>query len=128
MGNIRYYGIKYPFSTENNDSIFIDLNESFTDKTKSDVLHVIFTPKGQRLRNPDFGTNLIKYIFEPSDEITLESIKEEITSNLCKWVSNIEFKDIRIEDAKDNNSKIVIVKYDVIKGNLRETNVVGVKI
>ena len=62
----KYYGIKYPFSNDNDEEIYLDLDESYKDSIKSKVLHVLFTPKGQRLRDPNFGTDLIKYfIFSP---------------------------------------------------------------
>ena len=84
---------------------------------KSRLLHVIFTPKGQRLRNPDFGTDLIKYIHEPSDDITFERLKNDITEQVYKYVPNISFKDISIyNDDNAENGKIVIIHYTINKG------------
>ena len=64
MALTQKFGIKYPFTLENDDELYMDLNMTREESLKSRLLHVIFTPKGQRLRNPDFGTDLIKYIFE----------------------------------------------------------------
>ena len=33
----QYYGIKFPFTKDNNDEIFLDLNQNFVDKAKSDM-------------------------------------------------------------------------------------------
>ena len=63
MALTQKYGIKYPFTNDNDDGTYIDLNKTFSDGIQSQVLHVIFTPKGQKLRDPDFGTDLIKYLF-----------------------------------------------------------------
>ena len=41
MGVIQKYGIKYPFTSDNDEKIFMDLNESVTEGVKSNVLHVI---------------------------------------------------------------------------------------
>ena len=123
------YGIKYPFSNENNDNVFLDLDETYEDSIKSKILHIIFTQKGHRLRNPEFGTNLIKYIFEPSVDMTFEGIKEEITTSIRKWVPNVEFTDINIlDDENSEYGKIVMVHYNVIKGKIKEQNTIGVKI
>lgn len=125
----QYYGIKYPFSDENNDEIYLDLDETYEDMIKSKILHVLFTPKGQRLRNPDFGTDLIKFIFNPSDEITLDSLKKQIKIDINKYVPNVNFTDISIyEDENNDNSRMVIVHYTITKGNKVEATSVAVKI
>lgn len=111
------YGIKYPFTLENNDEIYMDLNETLEDSLKSRLLHVIFTPKGQRLRNPDFGTDLIKYIHEPADETTYESLRNDISQQVYKYVPDVVFKDITIyDDENSENGKIVIIHYSIKKG------------
>lgn len=58
MANRQFFGIKYPFQNESEDNYYLDLNQSYEDKMKSELLHIIFTPKGQRYRNPDFGTEI----------------------------------------------------------------------
>ena len=111
------YGIHYPFTLENDDELYMDLDETMDESLKSRLLHVIFTPKGQRLRNPDFGTDLIRYIHEPSDEMTYESLRNDITQQVYKYVPDVAFKDISIyDDEKSENGKIVIIHYTIKKG------------
>ncbi len=117
MAIIQHYGIHYPFTLENDDELYIDLDNSLEESLKSRLLHVIFTPKGQRLRNPDFGTDLIKYIHEPSDETTFERLRTDITQQVYKYVPDVVFKDISIyNDDKSENGKIVIIHYTIKKG------------
>ena len=119
MALTQKYGIKYPFTLENDDELYMDLNMTKEESLKSRLLHVIFTPKGQRLRNPDFGTDLIKYIHEPSDETTFDRLRSDITQQVYKYVPDISFKDISIyNDEKSDNGKIVIIHYTIKKGNL----------
>ena len=127
MGRTQKYGIKYPFSSDNSDEIYIDLDENYVDSIKSKVLHVLFTPKGQRLRNPDFGTDLIKYIFNPKDGTTLNDIKASIKSDIGKYVPSVEFEDININN-DDENGIIVIVHYSVKKGMSKELTTIAVKL
>ena len=118
MALTQKYGIKYPFTLENNEELYMDLNLTQEDSLKSRLLHVIFTPKGQRLRNPDFGTDLIKYIHEPSDETTFERLKNDITQQVYKYVPDVSFKDISIyDDEKNENGKIVIIHYTIKRGS-----------
>lgn len=125
----QYYGIKYPFENMNLEEIYVDLNETYVDRVKSEVLHVLFTPKGQKLRNPDFGTDLIKYLFDQKDDTTFEDIKTTIKTDIGKYVNGVEFEDIRIlNDENDERGIIVVVEYSVIQGNKKEKTQVAVKI
>ena len=129
MAKTQKYGIKYPFTSDNDDGIFLDLNNTLEDGVKSRVLHVVFTPKGQKLRDPEFGTDLIKFIFSPKDEITLSKIKTEITNQIMKYVPEVEFKDIRIYESEENEHSIIVsIDYGVKKGNIMEITTVSLKI
>lgn len=129
MAVTQKYGIKYPFTSDNDNGTYIDLNDTYAEGIKSQVLHVIFTPKGQRLRDPDFGTDIIKYIFSPSDNLTLNGLKNEISKQITKYVPFVEFRDITIyKDDEENGNIIVIVEYGITKGNKTEITKVGVKL
>ena len=129
MGKKQKYGIRYPFASENNDGYFLDLNENVADGVKSQVLHVIFTPKGQKLRDPNFGTNLIKFIFNPKDDMTFAELKSEITNQIIKYVPQVEFRDINIYDSEDNGHGIIVsIEYGVKNGNKTEVTTVAVKL
>ena len=129
MGKKQKYGIRYPFASENNDGYFLDLNENVADGVKSQVLHVIFTPKGQKLRDPNFGTNLIKFIFNPKDDMTFAELKNEITNQIIKYVPQVEFRDINIYDSEDSGHGIIVsIEYGVKNGNKTEVTTVAVKL
>ena len=129
MAVTQKYGIKYPFTTDNDDGTYIDLNKTYGEGIQSQVLHVIFTPKGQKLRDPDFGTDLIKYIFSQSDSSTFGSIKAEISSQIAKYVPEVEFRDISVYNSEgDDNSIVVMVEYGVKQGNKTEVTKVAVKL
>lgn len=129
MAVTQKYGIKYPFTSDNDENTYLDLNNTFTEGIKSQVLHVIFTPKGQKLRDPGFGTNLINYIFNPSDSLTYNDVKAEITSQINKYVPSVEFRDVTVYNGEeDDHSIIVMVEYGVKKGNKTEITTVAVKL
>ena len=129
MAVTQKYSIKYPFTTDNDDGTYIDLNKTYGEGIQSQVLHVIFTPKGQKLRDPDFGTDLVKYIFSQSDSSTFGSIKAEISSQIAKYVPEVEFRDISIYNSEgDDNSIVVMVEYGVKQGNKTEVTKVAVKL
>ena len=81
-------------------------------------MHIVFTPKGQRLRNPDFGTDLIKYIFDQSDGITWESVKNEVNDSIMRWATNINLRDIQVVKSEDDDAQVFVrLDYSVTEGN-----------
>ena len=125
----QFYGIKYPFTTNNPYGYFIDLNNTMDDKVASEIAHVILTRKGTRIRRPDFGTDLIKYIFEPSDELTWEGIQTEIQDNVQKYVTNVSINSVDvIRSTTDDASIYVQIKYGVVKGATIENNEMRIKL
>ena len=125
----QYYGIKFPFTANNLDGFFLDLNEEIKDKVASEMLHVILTPKRSRIRMPDFGTDLIKYIFEGGDETTWEDIKAEASEAVKKYVPNVKINDITVVYGEEDPHAIYLdIRYSVTKGNIEENNRLVTKI
>ena len=129
MAATQLYGIKYPFTSNNEENIFLDVNDNETDYVKSKVLHVVFTPKGQKIRDPEFGTDLIKYIFSQNDDYSISEIKNEISDSIKRYVPEVDFRDFNVfKDETNENSIIVTIEYGVKVGNKTEITTVGVKI
>ena len=108
----QYYGIKFPFTKDNNDEIYLDLNENFVDKAKSDMFHAIFTPKGQRVRMPDFGTNLIQFIFEENDQMTWDKVRDEISATTEKYVPSVKVTDVMVYTECDDDHRSYVTTTD----------------
>jgi phage baseplate assembly protein W len=128
MANEQHYGIKYPFTYDNDDLVYLDLNETYEQSIQAQILHVIFTPKKQKIRDPEFGSDLIKYLYDPSDGTTFENIKSQIRSDIASRVPNVSFDDMEIIDSIDDHTKIVSIHYTVIKGNVETKNNIAIKI
>lgn len=131
MGTIRkqYYGMKFPLTANNLNGFFIDLNSTIRDKVASEIAHVLLTPKRTRIRKPDFGTNLIKYIFEPNTEVEWEQVKEEAMNSVSKYVPSAELKSIDvIFDDKNPGNIFLDLVYAVRNGNKVENNRLAIKL
>lgn len=117
MANVQYYGIKYPFTVTNDENYFTDVNYTLKDKVKSLLMHVIFTPKGQKIRDPEFGTDLIKFIFEPNDNESWESVKNEIMEVVKKYINGVTVNDISMLETNDDSHQLYVrVDYTVSNG------------
>jgi phage baseplate assembly protein W len=98
MANGKYININYPFK-DSRKGFFLDLNSDENAAIKADLMHLILTRRGQRLYNPDFGTDLLKFIFEPEDGMTLSAIKEEITFVVKKYLPKLKITEIIVEQS-----------------------------
>ena len=127
--NKKYYGIKFPFTIRNNENFFIDLNDNLHEKVASEIAHVILTSKKSRLRMPDFGTDLVQYIFSPNDETSWGDMEVEIKEAVGKYVPQGVIHKVDIYRDEDNDNNIYIdVKFGVKKGETIENNRMVIKI
>lgn len=109
----KYINIDYPFKNSP-QGFFLNLNTTDAAAIKADLMHLLLTRKGQRLYNPDFGTNLMAYIFEPNDNLTLESIKDEVSNSVRKYLPKLVIKNISVTPSEDSEYAAVIrVDYTV---------------
>ena len=118
MAKIQYLGIKYPFTNNEFQNFFLDVNETEQERIRSQIMHVIFTPKGQRIREPAFGTDLIKFIFEPNEEVTWDGLKNEIIDAVQTYVDNVILNDIKVAKSEENDTAVYVrIDYSIKQGN-----------
>ena len=118
MAQKQYFGIKYPFLADSVTGFYVAANETVAEKVRSQLMHIVFTPKGQRIRNPEFGTDLIKFIFDQNDGMTWESVKMEVGESLKRWSTNLSLRDIKVVKSEENESQIFVrIDYSVTEGN-----------
>ena len=118
MAKRQYFGIKYPFTSDGFQNFYVDVNSSIKEKVRSQLMHIVFTPKLQRIRNPEFGTDLIKFIFEPNDSTTWEAVKNEVSESVRRWATNIVINNIQIVKNEEDESEVYVrLDYSVSEGN-----------
>lgn len=112
---VQFYNIRFPFTAKDKYGYFVDLDSDSQKAMKSDIMHVIFTPKGQRVRDPEFGTNLIKFIFNPNDNESWSDVKNDIKDAVSRFVPNVKLSDIEIYE-DNSNGLVAKIQYEVDKG------------
>ena len=121
MPKVSHIGIKFPFNIKSIEKTFLDLDTTPQDTIKSSIMHLIFTPKGQRVRNPEFGTNLIQFIFNPNDSQTWGEIKSEIKDAVSRFVRNTTLEDIEIYETDEGRGLVASIRYTVKDGTFSNT-------
>ena len=118
MARKQYFGLKYPFLRDDFQNFYVDVNNNLKEKVRSQLMHIVFTPKGQRLRSPEFGTDLIKYIFDPNGGATWEAVKNEVSESVRRWATNITINDIQVVKNEEDESEIYVkLIYSISEGN-----------
>lgn len=74
--------------------------------------NILITQRGTKDHDPEFGSNLYNYIFEPADNKTKESIKKEIIYVLGRYDNRANIKEVVVSFLKNKKGFNVIVTAD----------------
>jgi|TARA_R100000027_G_scaffold63507_1_gene56275 hypothetical protein len=87
------------------------------DQARANIRNLLLTRKGERYNQPNFGTNLLNVVFQPSNDDTKELISTEISSALSFWLPYIVVENLEILNVDDDPSLLhtikIILKYSV---------------
>jgi phage baseplate assembly protein W len=113
MANEQTININFPFK-ESTKGFFLNLTTNSNTAVKSDLAHLLLTKKGDRLYMPDFGTDLITFLFDPVDSITKNDMKRAVQESIDKYIPNLQVDDIVITVVEDNENALKVrVEYTV---------------
>lgn len=127
MAKIQRYGIKFPINVASDDMTLFDLNHSRAEKIKSEIMHLIFTPKGQRLRQPNFGTRLIQFIFNPGTTDSWDDVVSEIKETVKMWVPDCEIQEVEVKEMENGLTLVCRIRYTLQEtdGSLRTYEIIS---
>ena len=78
--------------------------------------NILLTPRRTYILDPEFGSDLYKYVFEPADSVTMESIRYEVKTSIMNYDDRAKIMNISIIFL--NNKKGYIVDCEVLyEGN-----------
>lgn len=82
---------------------------------------ILMTELRERLRLPEFGGGLNRYLFEPNTVMTRHQIQERITRSLTQWEPRISLESVDVEpDESDPQSAIAVITYNLVATQARE--------
>lgn len=115
MSKLQRYGIKFPFKNKSIFNTFIDLNITESDSIRSQIMHLLFTPVGQRLRKPLFGSKLIQFIFNPNDGQTWGDVVNEIKDMIKNNIPNCTIDNLYVYESENGLGVSVQIDYSVME-------------
>jgi hypothetical protein len=82
---------------------------------------ILLTEQKERLRLPQFGGGLSKFLFEPNTVTTRHLIADRITKELAQWEPRIAVETVSVEpDPEDSQSAIATITYKLVATQTRE--------
>tara|TARA_B100000902_G_C27148121_1_gene832226 strand:- start:458 stop:874 length:417 start_codon:yes stop_codon:yes gene_type:complete len=96
-----YIGLKLPL--DHNRSGFFSRTKTSVEQSKYNIKNLLLTKKGERLGNPQFGSNLINVLFEQEEDVE-SKIEESIRSSVSQFLPfvNIVKLDINFSENTKN--------------------------
>ena len=100
-------GVSLPF---NGSGVF---KSTYTtkDQIKSNLVNLLLTDTGERIMNPNFGTNLKRFLFEGITDNNLETLKDNILNSILRYISEITVTNITLVPNTDNNLVDLTIEY-----------------
>lgn len=98
---MKKFNIKYPLVDDTETNSFFQMNVLTKEGLKSNLLLLLLTRKGERYYNPEFGTNLLKFIFEPNNSMTAKDIESEIKRVVNKYIPVLTIDSVSFNDTDD---------------------------
>lgn len=83
------------------------------DNLEQSINNIINTRKGSRTGDPDYGTNLHKYVFDPNDPIISDIIYLDILEALSKYERRIIINNLNLITDPDNYTTSVSLDYSL---------------
>lgn len=88
------YNIKFPLNDDVATNTYFQMTRATKDAFSSDLLLLLLTQKGERYYEPDYGCDLLKFIFEPNDELTASDVEQEIKRTVSLYIPNLTINNI----------------------------------
>ena len=121
------YNITFPFKDDTLTNSFIEMNQVSKDAYSSNLLLLLLTQKNERYYEPDYGTNLLKHIFEPNDQLTAGQVEEDIRNTVSLYIPEVKITSVSFNWNNDDNGEPISdnqlnvnIKFVYTEGSLAE--------
>ena len=94
-----------------NDDLIGLKNESAISRS---IKNLVFTQKGEKFFDPDFGSEASAALFENIDEVTAITIQDDIEYMIKMHEPRVEVKNVSAIPNYDNNQFDVLIVYQIV--------------
>ena len=101
-----YIGLKLPMGYS--ETGYFKQTKTTLQQAKYNIINLLQTIPGERLGQPEFGSNLHTILFEPMNEDFSDILEDAVRTSIEKWLPYINIKRI----------KITMPNYDINRVNI----------
>lgn len=112
-------GLMIPFNNPNN-GVFV-LSYTTRDQMISNFKNLLLTAKGERIYQPNFGTNIQKLLFEPNVEDITSNIIDDITSATLIYCPYINIQKITVRNLDNLLALVIDIVFNLVNNPYMET-------
>ena len=106
-----YIGLSLPVAPSERIPFFNSTTTTL-EQSKFNMKNLLLTMKGERVSQPEFGSNLGTILFEQYDDSLEDRIKEEIQETVSRWLPYINISKVDIsQDSLTPNKIYVSITY-----------------
>jgi len=118
MANVReidrdddiYVGIEFPLDYSQEG--FFRKTKTIRQQVKSNIRNLLLTEKGERVFQPNFGSNLKSLLFEQITPTTLENIENNIRESLSTWLPYVNVNNlVAVQNDRNLNQILISLEY-----------------
>ena len=101
-----YIGIEFPL--DHNRAGFFRRTKTALKQSSSNIKNLLLTRKGERVGNPEFGSDLMNVLFDIEGEDLENKIEESIRSSISEFLPFISISEIDINFSDSNRNRVNI--------------------
>lgn len=90
------------------------LKRSDEEAVKRSIRNLMLTDTGERLFQPDLGSNVRRYLFENASEITKNGLRESIINTIKNYEPRANVVDVIVKLSNDEHSYMIDIYFNII--------------
>jgi phage baseplate assembly protein W len=104
-------GIVFPLRNSQNG--FFASSSTILEQTKTNLKNLLLTVKGERLGQPEFGSNIFNLLFENFDPDLEKKLETSIKDTVATWLPHVHIINLIIDAQEDENYLNISMGYEI---------------
>lgn len=78
------------------------------------IRNLILTAPGERPFNPNLGSEVSRLLFQPMDDITTDSLREQISNTINNFEPRVNLRQVIVQPNFDVGEYNISIRYDIV--------------
>jgi len=104
---MKSFNVKFPLRDDPSTNTYFQMTQITKDALSSDLLLLLLTLPGERYYFPEYGSNLLKYIFEPNDNLTSTDVEQEIKRLVSLYIPSLTIDKVNFNWSEDSEGNAI---------------------